>query len=410
MSSRSNGSVESYRTIGICLAIATTVVVAGPWCEQVQGADWPGWRGPQRTGISAEAGWDAAAPQPLWRRPVGPGCASVAVGQGRLYTMGYDDAKGQDVVYCLNAETGAEIWTFPYACSKFDSNHEGGPAVTPTLDGNRLYTLSVEGHLHCIDALSGDVIWKDDLRQSLGAKPPKWGFAGSPVVLDGMVVIDVGVAAAFNKADGELIWKSSDYGAGYSTPMPFDSAGTPSLAVFNKLGLLVLNRTNGQESARFGWETKYGVNAATPIIAEDLAFISSGYNRGCAVVRLGEGNPTKVWESREMRNQMASSVLWQGHLYGFDESTLKCLDLKTGERRWAQRGLGKGSLMSADGKLIVQSEDGNLVIAEASPQGFAPLSTTEQAVSGRSWVVPVLANGRIFCRSNKGELACFDVR
>ena len=333
----------------------------------------------------------------------------MAVGGGRVYTLGYDDDSGRDVVYCLNADTGAELWKYPYKCSKYASNHEGGPATTPALDGDRLYTLSVEGHLHCFDAVSGDVLWKHDLRQLLGAKPPKWGFAGSPVALDDMLVVDVGVTATFDKASGELLWKTRDYGAAYSTPMPLTHQGKAGLAVFNQAGLIVLDRADGGELARFDWETKYGVNAATPIVDGKTVYISSGYNRVNALVRLGRGKLSKVWENKELRSQMATSVLWQGNLYGFDESVLKCVDLKSGQQRWKERGLGKGSLMLADGKLIVLGEDGELVIAPASPQGFKPTSRTE-AISGRCWSVPVLANGRIYCRGNAGQLVCFDVR
>jgi len=178
--------------------------------------------------------------------------------------------------------------------------------------------------------------------------------------------------------------------------------------VFNAVGLVILDRTSGNELAKFDWQTDYGVNAATPIIAGSTVFVSSGYNRGCALVRFGRGGLHKLWENRTMRNHMASSVLWHGRLYGFDESKLKCVDLKTHKQLWAQGGLGKGSLMLADGKLIVLSERGKLVIARASPGGFKPIST-KQAVSGRCWVAPVLANGRIFCRSNEGHLACMDV-
>jgi outer membrane protein assembly factor BamB len=397
---------QCWRSVLGAVVLATAI---GALDAAAYGADWPGWRGPQRTGISDEAAWHAEAPRQLWRVQVGAGCSSVAVGDGRLYTMGYDDAKKQDVVYCLDADRGDEIWSYPYACSKFDSNHEGGPATTPALDGGRLYTLSVEGHLYCFDAKNGDVIWKDDLRKSLGAKPPKWGFAGSPVTLDDMLIIDVGVTAAFNKDDGELIWKSRDYGAAYATPAPFSIDGVQRVAVFNKSGVYVLDRSNGRPIMDFGWETSYGVNAATPIIDGRNVFIASGYGRGCALLRMGPESFSKVWQNKELRSQMASSILLQGNLYGFDESVLKCIDLNKGSRNWAERGLGKGTLTAADGKLIVLTEDGELVIVAASADSYQEISRTP-AVDGRSWVVAVLANGRIYCRSNAGELVCFDVR
>jgi outer membrane protein assembly factor BamB len=189
----------------------------------------------------------------------------------------------------------------------------------------------------------------------------------------------------------------------------FDLEPRRAVAVFNAYGLVVFNAQYGKEVFRHRWDTRYDVNAAMPLVQGDQIFLSSNYNKGCTMLKI-EGNAAKVlWENRNMRNHFNTSIWWKGHLYGFDDSTLACLDAKSGESKWEERGLGKGSVMMADGKLIVLSEKGELVIADADPAGFKPISRAH-VIGGKCWTVPVLSNGRIYCRNAEGDLVCLDVR
>ena len=197
-------------------------------------------------------------------------------------------------------------------------------------------------------------------------------------------------------------------GASYSSPIAFNLDGIRRLAVFLASGLVILNAENGQELSQQPWKTKYDVNAATPIVSGDKVFISSGYNTGCALVQVSGDKPTVIWQNKSMRNHFNSCVLWEGYLYGFDESELKCLDFQTGEEKWSQKGLGKGSLMFADNKLIIMGDKGDLVIAEASPEGFKEISRAK-VLSGLCWTVPVLSGGKLYCRNHPGDLVCLDV-
>jgi outer membrane protein assembly factor BamB len=168
---------------------------------------------------------------------------------------------------------------------------------------------------------------------------------------------------------------------------------------------------NGNELWSYPWKTSHDVNAADPIVQDDFVFISSGYNHGAALLRIANGKPERIWENKQMRNQHNNSVLLDGALYGIDgdnNSDLKCLEFKTGDVKWAQKGLGKGALMAADGKLIVLSEKGELVIAAADPSAFKPLARW-QVLGGRCWTAPVLSHGRIYCRNAAGDLVCVDV-
>lgn len=379
-----------------------------------RGDDWPQWRGPGLDGISAEKGWTTqwppGGPKKLWSRDVGVSCSSVAVVGNHVFAMG--NVKDQDHVYCLDAATGNIVWDHAYACPLDPHQFEGGSGATPTFDGDRVYTLSRAGHLYCLDAATGKPVWTKHLVKDLGGKVPTWGYSGSPLVHGNLLVLDVGApggsVVAFDKKSGSTVWKAGDEAAGYGMVVPFQRGGKDLLASFNAFGLLIHAAADGAEFARFPWKTSYDVNAATPIIFRDRIFISSGYNKGCAVVEFAGNALKSVWESKKLRNHFNSSVLLDGHLYGFDESTLTCLEFATGAVKWREEGLGKGSLMIAGGKLVIQGERGDLVIADADPVGFKQLARAK-VLGNRCWVVPVLANGHIYCKNNTGDLVCLDV-
>ena len=389
----------------LCGLLITTAVWAG---------DWPQWRGPNRDGISTESNWSATwpatGPKQLWKLNVGLGCSAVSVSHGRAYTQG--NQSETDTVYCLDATTGKSVWQYSYACPLAPKYWDGGTLATPTVDGDRVYTVSKVGHLFCLQAETGKVLWQKQLATDFGGNMPTWGYAGSPLVIDQWLLLSTGATngalVALDKLTGAIAWKTGSDPAGYSTPTLFTFQSQPCLAVFNGFGLVVHALTDGKEIARFEWKTKYAVNATTPIVAGDKIFISSGYNTGGALLQLAAGRLTELWQNKAMRNQFNSCVLWQDHLYGFDESTLTCLDFATGTVQWKQEGLGKGSLMLAGDNLIIQSETGDLVVAPPSPAGFKEL-TRAKVLSGKCWVVPVLANGRLYVRNNAGDLVCLDV-
>lgn len=379
--------------------------------------DWPRWRGPNLNGISAEKGWQTAwpagGPKQLWRASVGTGFASLAVSNGRVYTMGND--AGQDTVHCLDASTGKPIWTHSYPCPVESNNYEGGPNATPTVDGDRVYTLSKRAQLFCLDAASGKVVWSKNLMEQLGVTKPQWGFAGSPLVQGNLVILNVGTAGtAVDKATGKVVWSNGKGAAGYATPVPFTQGNRTGVAIFGAKALLAVDPATGRGLWSYPWETSYDVNSADPIVSGDLFFISSGYNRGCALVRAQGASAANVWENKNMKHHFNPGVLIGGFIYGIDGqsgngATLNCLDLKTGEIKWSQRGIGSGSLIAADGKLIVLGNQGELIVAEASPTAFKAIARA-QVLGGKCWTAPVLANGRIYCRNARGDLVCLDVK
>ena len=380
----------------------------------VNAADWPQWRGPNRDGISAETGWKstwpAEGPKVVWKGNFGPGCGSFAVVGDQVFTMGNDQDTG--FVFCIDAKNGNIVWKHSFPSALEPKMFEGGQDSTPTVDGNSVFAAGRQGQFFCLNKATGAVVWSKDFVKDFGATVGKWGYSGSPLVLGKMVMIDVGgkgaSAVAFDKTTGDVIWKAGDDAQGYSSPYAFTQDGKQLVAFFNAYGLVVREVAEGKEVMRFPWGTKYDVNAATPIISDGKIFIAAGYGHGGALVPLGSGEPKSIWETKNMRNHMNSCVLWKGNLYGFDEAMLTCMDFATGDVKWQQKDLGKGALIMADGKLIIQAEDGRLVIAEAAPEAYKEISKTP-AVAKRSWVSPVLANGKMYCRNNNGETVCLDV-
>ncbi|HPC95359.1 MAG TPA: PQQ-binding-like beta-propeller repeat protein [Sedimentisphaerales bacterium] len=397
----------------ICLGIGVAVVLEafGP----AYGADWPNYRGPNYDGISDETGWRAVLPEGSaveWKTSLGWGFASMAVRDGCVYAMGNVD--GRDVLYCLDAATGQEKWKQSYPCPRLDKNHEGGPAATPTVEGDSVYVFSKNGDVLRLRAETGQVVWHKRLHEDPGVKELTWYFSGSPLIVDDLVILNAGTAGvALSKADGRVVWHNGKDAGGYATPVPYIHAGKKCVALFGCQHLFGLEAATGKILWRFEWKTSYDINSADPIIDGDHIFISSGYNKGCALLKLGDGKVTEVYSNRNMRNQCNCSVLWKGYVYGFDgqvggSGKLTCLDLETGQIKWAQGGLGTGSLMLADGKLIVLGERGKLVIAEATPDGYKELASAE-ILDGKCWTVPVLANGRIYARNAAGDLVCVNV-
>ncbi|MFP4057006.1 MAG: PQQ-binding-like beta-propeller repeat protein [Candidatus Brocadiia bacterium] len=399
----------------LAVLMAFLAAASGP----VAGGDWPQWRGPRRDGICRESGWAARwpadGPRELWRAELGRGLSAVAVSRGRLYTMG--SRRTAEVVTCLEAATGEEVWRQAYPARRQFAYP--GPAATPTVDGERVYTLGREGHLVAFDAATGEVAWARELRKDFHVDLPKpdYGHSCSPLVVGDRLIVEVGardgVVVAFEKATGEVAWRSGRAGVlAYSSPLLFEQGGERRVAVFHALGLGVLDPASGEELWRFPWKTHDRCSVATPIVAEDKVFISSSYGRGAALLRVGADEP--LWRTREMMCHHATCVLWEGYLYGFhydrkQAATLRCLSFETGEVQWSQAGLGNGTLLLADGKLIVLGQRGELVVADASPRGFRPVSRAK-VLGGLCWTVPVLAHGRLYCRNHPGRLLCLDLR
>ena len=389
------------------------------FAPRLSAADWPCWRGPDLNGISQEADWSAefpgGEPKIAWKAKVGTGFSAVSVAGGRLFTIGNE--AGTETVRCLDAQSGKPQWNHEYECPLDPKYFEGGPTSTPTVDGDAVYTLSRRGHVFAFEAATGKVRWSKNIAEENEMPMPTWGFAGSPLVLGKKLLLNIGGAGmAVDKATGAVIWKTGDDEAGYSTPVPLQRGDQQVVLLGCKKSWSAIDAESGEEIWSHRWLTRYGVNAADPIVSGEHVLISSGYGKGSALLKWpGAGDePEVIWQNKELRTQMNPAVLVGGHLFGVDgdagnKNALKCLDFATGEVKWSVDNIGTGGVTAADGKLIILSARGELIIAPASPDEFAPISRA-QVLGGKCWTVPVLANARIYCRNAAGDLVCVDVR
>ena len=375
--------------------------------------DWPQWRGPDRNGISAEA-LPAGALKNIggtveWKAEVGTGFASCSVVGNRLFTTGH--RKGSDTIYCLDTRDGTTVWSHSFRADLGDKFYEGGPGATPTVEKGRVYLISKWGDLFCFAASDGEVIWKKQLREDAGVRIPTWGLNGSPTIVGDTRFLNAGTAGmALNKSDGRILWQSDEGDPGYSSPLPVDLGGTPALLLASGKNYLAVEPLTGKRIWTHRWITRYGVNAADPIVDGTRVFISSGYNKGCTMLEIRGTQAETIWKTKHLRNQFNGSVLINGYLYGIDgdsneKASLKCLDWKDGAVQWSFENCGFGSLLAIRDHLLVLDHTGSLWVGPASPRGFEPASTGK-ILEGKCWTVPVLSHGRLYARNAGGTLVC----
>ena len=391
------------------------------------GGEWPQWRGPSRDGSSPETGllarWPEAGPKVLWTQPVGEGYSSVVVARGRAFTM-YQEGP-REVVVCFDAATGERRWAFSYP-ARFENEYGHGPRSTPAVAGEHLYTVGGTGVLHCFKAFTdnpnGELVWRKNLLDEFGAKNLKWGVSFSPLVEGRLVFVMPGgpggnALAALDKDTGAVAWKAFDDEPSYSSPVAATLAGRRQVVFFTFWRLLGVEPQTGRLLWAFPWRgatIDLPINIATPlVIGEEYVFISSGYDKGCALVKVEKGGDglraVQVYKNRRLRSHFASAVRHGEALYGFDDTNLACMDLKTGQSRWKERGFDKGSLIVAEGRLIVLGERGKLALVEAAPEEYREVSSFEHTEQPATWTSPALAGGRLYVR-DKTRLVCYQLR
>lgn len=371
---------------------------------------------------------------------MGIGYSSLAVSQGCVYTMGWAD--DQDTVCCFHADTGKELWKFSYPCLQPGSHGQDGPRATPAVLDGRVFTYSMFAELFCLDAVTGKVLWSKDMVKDYQAKQVSYDYASSPVVIDGRLIIRAWVPGnsvfAFDPASGKELWRSYDpeYARGgyWSTPAPFRLGDQKGLVILGGKAVAILDGASGKVLNEFKYPPSAfrsrvagGLGQAmTPVVYGDKVFLDTNAEHGRQgypmLVQFSAEKASVQWQNHATLSLWHTPVIQEGYLYGVDEcqddkGNLRCLDLSNGTVKWSERittafGPGParwGPLMVADGKLIILLGNGELVIAEASPGGYRELARAKVLHGRRGGVVPVLANGRIYCRNYDGNLVCLDV-
>ncbi len=393
---------------------------------QTHALDWPQWRGPDRTDLSAETGllksWPPEGPKQLWLfKQGGNAYSGPSIVAGKFFTMG--TRENQEVLLCLDAAKGTEIWNAPLS-SILDNKWGGGPRSTPTVDGGFIYAMSGTGTLACVQASDGKVVWQRTMKE-LGGKTPGWGYTES-VLVDGDQVVctpggDQGTVAALDKKTGATIWQSKDLtdGAQYPSIMKAAINGEPQYVQLTMKTLFGIAPKDGSVLWRTPFPGKTAV-IPTPIVKGNEVFVTAGYGVGCQLVRIEPGNKASVvYENKTMKNHHGGVILVGDYLYGHSDGVgWVCMEWKTGNEVWSdKKSLGKGAIGYADGMLyLLEESSGNVVLIEASPKGWNekgrfkldPQSTI-RSPQGRIWTHPVIANGKLYLR-DQDLIYCYAVK
>ncbi|WP_168433619.1 PQQ-binding-like beta-propeller repeat protein [Pontiella sulfatireligans] len=422
-------------------------------------ADWPQFLGVGREGRSAEQGLtaDLSSTKTLWMHPRGESYSAPSVSGNRL--IHHARFQSTEKVECLDATTGALLWSDGIPVTYRDRfGYLNGPRASPSIDGDRVYALGVQGALSCYQLQDGKLLWRRQLVNEFGVSMEFFGFAGSPLVEGGLVVVNLGMkkcVAAFDKLTGETKWVSGDqWGRSYASPVAAAMHGRRVLLVFAGGesnppvgGLLCLDPSSGKILDRFAWRSPRhaSANASTPVVSGNRVFISSSYDVGGVMLEvLPDFTFKEVYRTKAYASHWATPILVDGHLYGFANNKLVCMEWATGKRVWrtvpklegasaadasegagrgadryrpppGEGGFGIGSLIYADGRFLCLGENGLLAWLELSPDGCTILSAVRLFKADQSWTGPVLSGGRAYIGQNlpdgkhAARLICLDL-
>ena len=380
-------------------------------------ADWPQFLGPNRNGSTPETGfrtdWRTNPPQPVWKKRVGIGASSVVVVNGLLYTQGNNN--DTNIITCLNASTGDQVWTYAYPSDKDRRNFEGGTAATPAVSLGRVVATGQHGEVVCLESLTGRHLWTVNLETDLGGQPVKWKYAASPLILGNKVIVEPGAkdgaVAALNLETGELLWKAGSDEPAYASSIPYPGG----IASLTRRSFMGIDPADGRVLFNYERTTSFGVNATTPIHVGGKFLLSSCYGKDAVLLDVSSGQPKEIWSTGELSTQFQNLIYHDGAVFAVDgweirKASLKCLDFETGKLLWEREMPGRrGTMTLADGKLILMSEKGELLLLKASREKYVELGRT-QVLGGTCWSLPVLCNGLIYVRNVEGTLLCLEVR
>jgi outer membrane protein assembly factor BamB len=400
------------------------VVLAAAATPRGQSAaiDWPQWRGPDRTGVSKETGllaqWPKSGPPVAWSAAMlGAGYGSVAVRGDSVWVQGMRNR--QSVVSSLNRADGKLQWVRVLGPAG-DNDRGSGPRSTPTADGDRLYVLSESGDLACLRVNDGSVVWQRNILKDFNGRNINWLLSESPLVDGNVVIVTPGGRGAgmvaLDKMSGKTVWVSKELSdeAGYASPVVADVGGVRAIMTITAEAGVGVRASDGKLLWRYSPVANGTANIATPVYSDGKVFYTTSYGTGAALLGLrATGQDVRAQEiyfTRDMKNHHGGVVLVNGHIYGYNDSILTCLEFASGKMIWRDRSVGKGAVTYADGHLYILSENNTVGLVEATPAGYREKGRFSVADQGwPSWAHPVVSGGRLYIR-NQGTLTSYDVR
>jgi outer membrane protein assembly factor BamB len=377
---------------------------------------WPRYRGADAAGraenVQTSENWPETGLQLLWKKEFGDSFSEITLAQGKAFVLSSeltDSISGFEYLTALDAATGEQIWQTKLDSVFIDADNWGHrPRATPSTDGDKVFVFTGRGKLIALSTETGEIIWQRDAVKEFGSTIPRWGYASSPLLVDNMVISEIGgtdnrTIAAFDKDKGELLWAGGKGVSAYCSPL--------AATINEKLNILHVNSNILYSFDKKGdtlWTCKLPLSGpmAVPVfMAPDKLFISAVRSTGFCIVQAGKQGPEVILSGNSMKNDFSSSCYYKGYLYGFNVASLQCIDPTTGEKKWVKRGFGKGSLINIGDKLIILSDKGRLIYAEAQADSYKEISAFD-ALEGRCWTAPSFASGRLYVR-NLTHVACY---
>jgi outer membrane protein assembly factor BamB len=379
----------------------------------VKRAEWPGFRGPGRDGVvrgvRIKTDWTAAPPVQLWQRPVGPGWSSFAVSGDVFYTQ--EQRGDNEEVVCYKLATGQPVWSHKDNARFFESNGGAGPRATPTLSNGRVYAFGATGILNALDANNGNVIWSHNVATETGTEIPFWGFSSSPLVIGNEVVVAAsGQLVAYDAASGSKRWVGPNGGGSYSSPQLVTVDGVAQILLMSEVGATSVAPADGKEL----WSHAWSVNAIVqPALTPDGDVLITSQENGArrlAIAHNAAGwSVAARWTSNALKPYFNDFVIHKGYAFGFDGRILSCIDLRDGQRKWKGGRYGNGQLVLLPDQdlLLVLSEEGEIVLVQATPDQFTEIAKVP-ALQGKTWNHPVLVGDKLLVRNGE-EMAAFQL-
>lgn len=417
---------RTHLTTVLGLALATTAFSA-------ESTDWGTFRGPSGNGVVpalANAKWSL---KEVWKSPTNLGFSSFAESGGKVYTLvtGETDGNSGETIVCLDEKTGKQLWSKPLSIvPKYtgggdsgtpDNKGGDGSRSTPVVNAGKVYVIDSMLGVFCFDAASGKQVWSHDVMKDNAGVQIKWENAASPVI-DGDVLLLAGGGAGqaligLNKNTGKIVWKGEDDKMTHATPVLADILGVHQAIFFTQTGLVAVDPQKGSVIWRAPFPYKVST-AASPVVFEDIVYCSAGYGVGAGAFKIsksgGKLEATQIWRrENQCFNHWSTPVVKDGYLYGmfsfkeYGAGPLACVDIRTGEDKWAEKGFGPGQVILAGDKIIATSDKGEIVVVEAKPDKYKEVARKD-VLDGKVWSYPILANGKIFARSTT-EGVCLDV-
>lgn len=389
-------------------------------------ADWLEWGGTNRDFEVEEAALPASwadGPRQLWRRELGDGYSAILAEGNTLYTM-YRSGDRAEAVVAISADTGETLWTYEQDAplwEGFNAHFGPGPHATPVIQGDSLYGVGVRGDVFALDKRTGKLKWLRKTWDEMGAEPNGRGYSSSPMVHDGRLIVPVGgrgqALVAFDLADGSTAWKSGNYRNAYASPILIDVDGQEQIVMFLQGSVVGFDAATGKELWSHPHQTKYEINASTPVWGDDnILFVSSAYDTGGRALRLsqkdGKTTVRELWFERKFQVHHGSAVRIGDVIHGshgdFGPAFLTAVHAETGELLSRQRGFGKTNMLAVGGRILLLDDDGTLAIARPEADSLK-IEASAQIFDSRTWTAPTLVGSRLYVRDQK-EIAAYDLK